>query len=164
MGKLLYLATTTRPDIAVAVGILCRKTSSSSKRDWTAVKRVARYLKGTAHLKLKLQAINSPKLETYTDEDWAGDTTDRKSTSGKLLFFGDGPVSWTSKKQDTVAVSSTEAEYVSVAQACQELKCLCQLLEDLGIIEPKPMQILEDNQSCIKLSQTKKNQFAHQAH
>lgn len=121
IGKLLYLTTATRPDIAATVGILCRKVSMPSKKDWNAVKRIIRYLKGTSHYKLKLPASDEITLTGYVDADWAGDTSDRKSTSGYLFFLSGGAISWTSRKQLSVTLLSTEAEYVAAAQASQDV-------------------------------------------
>ncbi|XP_054828536.1 uncharacterized protein LOC129325052 [Eublepharis macularius] len=72
-GKLLYISTLTSPDIAAAVGMLCRKSESPNKRDWNAVKRLAKYLNGTMHLKLKLPTSHNPRLVGYIDADWAGE-------------------------------------------------------------------------------------------
>ncbi|XP_073459963.1 uncharacterized protein [Aquarana catesbeiana] len=120
IGKLLYLTTATRPDIAATVGILCRKVSMSSKKDWNAVKRIIRYLKGISHYKLKLPASDESTLTGYVDADWAGDTSDRKSTSGHLFFLSGGAISWI-VESNSVTLSSTEAEYVVAEQASQEV-------------------------------------------
>ena len=105
----------------------------AENRDWTGVKQVGRYLKGTIHLKLKLLATDNPKLVGFTDADWAEDITDCKSTSEHVFFCGGGALSWGSCKQATVAHSSTEVEYVSAAEACKEILWLKLLLEDMGI-------------------------------
>ncbi|XP_054830363.1 uncharacterized protein LOC129326226 [Eublepharis macularius] len=122
IGKLLYISTLTHPDIVAAVGMLRRKIELPSKRDWNAVNRLAKYLNGTMHLKLKLPTSDKLRLVGYMDADWAGDTKNRKSTSGHLFFYDNGAVSWSSRKQETLALSSTEAEYISAAEACRQLK------------------------------------------
>ena len=104
VGAMLYIATTTRPDITAAIGILCRRVSNPRQRDWNAVKRVIRYLKQTVNLKLKISADNNCELVGYVDADWAGDISDRKSTSGYIYRLGQSPVSWSSKKQASVTV------------------------------------------------------------
>ena len=152
VGALLYIGTTTRPDIAAAIGILCRRVSNPRQRDWYAVKRILKYLKQTADLKFKICADSNLELIGYADADWAGDINDRKSTSGYLYKLGNSLVSWSSKKQLSVALSSTEAEYVSAAYASQEAVWLRQLLNDLGIPPIQPTPIFEDNQGCIKLA------------
>ena len=151
VGAMLYVATTTRPDIAAAIGLLCRRVSNPRQRDWNAVKRVMRYLKQTADLKLKISAVNLD-LVGYVDADWAGDVSDRKSTSGYLYKLGESPVSWSSKKQASVALSSTEAEYISAALASQEVAWIRQLLCDLGVPATQATLMYEDNQGCIKLA------------
>jgi hypothetical protein len=152
VGALLYIATTTRPDIATAIGILCRSVDKPCQRDWKAVKDILRYLKQSVHLKLKMSADNKTDLIGYVDADWAGDTVDRKSTSGYLFQIGDSSVSWSSRKQMSVALSSTEAEYVAAAYASQEAVWLRQLLNDLGEPAVEATRIYEDNQGCIKLA------------
>jgi hypothetical protein len=151
VGALLYISTTTRPDITAATSILSRRISAPRQCDWTAVKRVIRYLKETINLKLKLEAGNELQLVGYVDADWAGDRSDRKSTSGYLFQLGGSTISWSSKKQGTVALSSTEAEYIAAALASQELIWLRQLLTDLDIPCTGATTIFEDNQGCIKL-------------
>lgn len=152
VGELLYLSTTTRPDIACAIGILCRRVSKPRQLDWDALKRVLRYLKHTRDMKLKLSADCPMELVCYVDADWAGDVADRKSTSGYLVQLGSCPVSWSTRKQLSVALSSTEAEYVAAAYASQEVLWLQQLLSDLGRAVHTPTRVLEDNQGCIKLA------------
>ena len=152
VGALLYIATTTRPDISAAMSILCRRVSKPRQRDWTAVKQVLRYLKQTIDLKLEISANTNLNLAGYVDADWAGDSSDRKSTSGYLFQLGSNLVLWSSKKQMSVALSSTEAEYVSAAQASQEILWLRQLLIDIGEPATQATVLFEDNQGCIKLA------------
>lgn len=121
------MATTTRPDIVAAINILCRRVSNPRQRDWNAVKQVIRYFKQTINLKLKISADDNLELVGYVDADWAGDITDRKSTSAYLYKLDETSVSWSSKKQASVALSSTEGEYVSAACASQEVIWLRQL-------------------------------------
>jgi Reverse transcriptase (RNA-dependent DNA polymerase)/gag-polypeptide of LTR copia-type/Integrase core domain/GAG-pre-integrase domain len=156
VGALLYIATTTRPDISAAMSILCRRVSKPRQRDWTAVKQVLRYLKQTIHLKLEISAHTDLNLAGYVDADWAGDISDRKSTSGYLFQLGSNLVSWSSKKQVSVALSSTEAEYVSAAQASQEVLWLRQLLNDIGELTTQATVLFEDNQGCIKIANNDK--------
>lgn len=93
---------------------------SPSTVHYSAVKRILRYLTGTRHLGLLFSALNLD-LYAYCDADWAGDSLDRRSTSGFVAFLGDSPISWTTKKQTTVSRSSTEAEYRSLAGFAVEL-------------------------------------------
>ncbi len=104
VGSLMYLATCTRPDIAYAVGTLSRFSSRPNQTHWVAAKRVLRYLKGTSNFGIIFRGDELGRCVAYSDADWAGDREDRKSTSGYLFQIAGGPVSWRSKKQDTVAL------------------------------------------------------------
>ncbi|GBM28775.1 Retrovirus-related Pol polyprotein from transposon RE2 [Araneus ventricosus] len=119
-GALLYVATTARPDISVAVNILSRRNGKPRERDWNA-ESLIRYLKTTAELKLIINQEKEPISNSFCDSDWENDKLNRKSTSGKLFKLGDSPVQWMSKRQNCVALSSTEAEYVSAANTAQEV-------------------------------------------
>ena len=114
VGSLLYLATKTRPDISFAVGSVARYCSKPTREHWTAVKRIFRYLKGTSSLGLLYQPQSSRKLIGYSDADWGGDGDDYKSTSGFCFEIGGTLVSWRSRKQPCVALSTTEAEYIAL--------------------------------------------------
>lgn len=87
----------------------------------------------------------------YADADWAGDHRERKSKSGHLIMFGGGFIQWSFRKQSCVALSSTKAELVALAEGCQELIWTKRLLEDVGVSSSDPVVVYEDNQSCIKL-------------
>lgn len=151
VGSLLYAAMATRPDIAQAVGVISKFCSCPNESHMTAAKRILRYLNGTSNLALKFQK-SGESLCGYADADWAGDQDDRRSTTGNLFMMADGPVSWLSKKQATVALSTSEAEYVAVSIASQEAIWLRRLLKDLGIDQGKPTPIMEDNQGAIAMS------------
>uniref|UniRef100_A0A5S6QQI6 Reverse transcriptase Ty1/copia-type domain-containing protein n=1 Tax=Trichuris muris TaxID=70415 RepID=A0A5S6QQI6_TRIMR len=156
IGSLLYIATVSRPDIALAVGLLCRRTESPTEYDWKCVKHVLRCLAGTKYMKLYVSATSEPILQGYVDADWAGDKADRKSTSGFMFHLGGSTISWFTRKQTSVALSSTEADYVAMAEACKELLWLRQLLEDFGIPQKSATTIFEDNQGCIRLIDSEK--------
>ncbi|XP_057471979.1 uncharacterized mitochondrial protein AtMg00810-like [Actinidia eriantha] len=97
------------------------------------VLRILRYVKGTIFHGLHYSSHSSLTLRAYSDADWAGDPTDRRSTTGYCFFLGDSLISWRSKKQSVVARSSTEAEYRALATATSELLWLRWLLQDLGL-------------------------------
>ena len=123
IGSLLYLATNSRPDIAVLTSILARQVSEPTEADWTEVKRIFRYLSQTKEKKLKLDDIShcdTKQLICYVDADWGGDVTERKSNSGHYFQYLGAPITWTSRKQTLVALSSTEAEYIALCEAAQE--------------------------------------------
>ncbi|PHT61043.1 hypothetical protein T459_34072 [Capsicum annuum] len=116
LGKLQYLFFT-RPDINFSVNKLSQFMQTPSEVHWKALKRVLRYLQGTLQFALHIQRGNDFNLHMYSDADWARDMSDRASTTGYILFFGQNPVSWSSRKQRTIARSSTEAKYRAVASA-----------------------------------------------
>ena len=157
VGSLLYLAIATRPDIAYAVAIVSRFNSEPTEAHLTAVKRIFRYVKGTIDYALKY-GKNENDLVGYSDADWAGDQESRRSTSGNLFILSNGAVSWLSKRQSTVSLSTTEAEYVSLSSAAQEAIWLRRLLAELGLNELEPTTIREDNQGAIAIA---KNPVSH---
>ncbi|XP_055605091.1 uncharacterized protein LOC129753315 [Uranotaenia lowii] len=148
VGALLYIAVCARPDIAVSASILGRKVSAPTETDWVAAKRLVRYLKHTKNWKLEF-GRSTDGLIGSTDADWAGDTATRRSTTGFVFHYAGGAVSWASRRQSCVTLSSMEAEYVALSEACQELVWLLELLKDLGVPHQGPVRVLEDNQSCI---------------
>ena len=152
IGSLMYLATCTRPDIAYSVGVLARFSSKPNQSHWTAAKRVLRYLKGTSNLGIVFKGDSPDGPAVFSDADWAGDAGDRKSTSGYMFCIAGGPVSWRSKKQSTVALSTAEAEYVALSSAAQECVWMRRLNSDLGNSREEPTTIMEDNQSCIAMA------------
>ena len=156
IGSLLYLSTRTRPDISFAVGNAARYCAQPSDSHWSAVKRIMRYLKGTLKLGLLYKCNNGGELVGFSDADWAGDLNDRKSTSGYIFLVSGSVVSWKSKKQSCVALSTAEAEYMSLASAAQEAIWMRRLINDIMNDEDnkstKATIIYEDNQSAISMS------------
>ena len=120
IGSLLYLSTRTRPDISYAVVNTARFCAQPSNTHWSAVKHIMRYLKGTLNLGLMFKSNNEGELVGFSDADWAGDLNDRKSTSGYVFLVSGSSVSWRSKKQSCVALSTAEAEYMLLASAAHE--------------------------------------------
>ena len=119
---------------------------------FTAAKRVLRYLKGISNLALKYQKSKDGVLIGYSDADWAGDLDDRHSTSGNLFIMSGATISWTSKKQATVSLSTAEAEYIALNTATQEAVWLQRLLEGLDEKKYKPTIIMGDNQGSIAIA------------
>lgn len=156
VGGLLYLAVIARPDIAVSTAILGRCFSAPSEADWTAAKRVLRYLKGTKELFLRLGGNCDEGLIGYSDADWAGDPASRRSTSGSAFFYRGGLISWASRRQQCVTLSSMEAEYVALSEACQETVWLRKLLADFGEPQNVPAVLKEDNQGCLAFVKTER--------
>ncbi|XP_006593273.1 uncharacterized protein LOC114379003 [Glycine soja] len=129
VGSLIYL-TNSRPDIVHAVSIVSRFMSNPRKAHFAAAKRILRYVKGTKDFGILYKADKDFNLIGYTDSDWAGSTNDRKSTSGYVFLLGNKAISWASKKQTTVALSSAEAEYMTATSAACEATWLRKILQD----------------------------------
>lgn len=150
VGCLMYLMSTTRPDISVAVNYYSRFQSNATEVHWQGLKRILRYIKGTMDMGLFYQKGKDKVLTVYADADWAS-SNDRKSITGFLIEVYGAVVCWATRKQTTVALSSTEAEYVALASATSEAIWLRNLLQDFGLTVDDPVEIYEDNQSCIHL-------------
>ena len=152
--SLTYAMTTTRPDIAQASGSVNQFCSNPGGEHWQSVKRILRYIKGTINLGIEFNGSKNDQIQLigYGDADWGGNLDGRKSQSGYLFSICGGIISWASKKQTTVALSSMEAEYVSASLATQEAIWLRSLLADLKFVQGKPTIIFEDNQGAIALS------------
>ncbi|KAG5873511.1 hypothetical protein JTB14_034313 [Gonioctena quinquepunctata] len=159
IGALLYLSVNTRPDICVATSILGRNVSDPYTYDWSEVKRIMKYLNGTIDMEIKLGKISSDIDEDilygYAVADWAGDRSDRKSNSGYLFKFMGAMFDWRCKKQTCVALSSTEAEFISLSEASQQAIYLKGLLQDFQQ-DVTTTVMFEDNQSCLKLLDNEK--------
>uniref|UniRef100_A0A2N9IIL2 Integrase catalytic domain-containing protein n=1 Tax=Fagus sylvatica TaxID=28930 RepID=A0A2N9IIL2_FAGSY len=151
VGSLVYL-TVTRPDISYAVHIVSQFMAAPRSLHYAAVLRILRYLKGTLFHGLHFSSQSSLTLQAYSDADWAGDPTDRRSTTGYCFLLGDSLISWRSKKQSVVARSSTEAEYRALADTTAELLWLRWLLQDLGIDCSTAVPIHCDNRSAIQIA------------
>lgn len=149
IGSLMYAAVGTRPDLCAAVSYLSRFQSNPSAKLWLCLKRILRYIKGTLDYKLEyVRNREASPLVGYADADYARDS-DRKSTTGFLFKVFSNTVVWKSKKQNTVALSTTEAEFVSLCEAATEASWIKKLLLDLNV-NFKTTIIYEDNQSTIK--------------
>ena len=156
IGSLLYL-TASRPDIMFSVCLCARYQSNPKESHLNAVKRILRYLNGTQTIGLWYSKDSQINLLGYSDADFAGCKLDRKSTSGTCQFLGVNLISWFSKKQNSVALSTAEAEYIAVGSCCAQILWIKQQLEDFGIkLNETPIKC--DNTSAINLS---KNPIQH---
>jgi hypothetical protein len=150
IGPLSYVCTGSRPDLAYPVSTLSRFMESPRTTHLVAMRRVFKYLKATRNLRLVLGGDNCD-LIGYSDADWASQM-DRHSISGYAFYVGNGAVSWSSKKQPIITLSSTESEYVALTHASKELIWLRKLIHELvqPILSPSPLNC--DNQGAISLS------------
>ncbi|WJX51852.1 hypothetical protein P8452_38016 [Trifolium repens] len=156
IGSLLYL-TASRLDILFSVCLCARFQSDPIESHLTAVKRIFRYLKATCNIGLLYQKSNDYKLIGFCDADYAGDKIERKSTRGNCQFIGENLISWASKRQSTIAMSTAEAEYISAAKCCTQLLWMKYQLEDYQISSHN-IPLYCDNTAAIHLS---KNPILH---
>ena len=151
VGALMYAAVTTRPDIMAAVTNVARFCSKPTNNHTDALKRILRYLRGTTSIGIKLGGMDEPTLEAYADSDWGNDPNDRRSTTGFILLYG-GPISWKTRRQPTVALSSTEAEYMALASAVQETTWTRTFLAEIQLQQSAPTIVHQDNQGAIAIA------------
>ena len=146
-GALLYASTNTRPDIAFATGIFCRAMGRPTLEPLEAAKRVLGYLYRTRHIGLRYEA-SAAQLEGFSDSDWGV----KHSTSGHTFHLGSATISWASKKQPSVALSSCEAEIMAGSEAAKEAIYLSAFLRELGFDMTEPPPLRMDNKSAIDLA------------
>jgi len=176
VGQLTHIARCTRPDIAYAVGRVSQFAKEPAKPHLSAVEHIVRYLKGTIDLRLALGQLSpaaaSGSTDTgergaspapgkvleqgasvlgFSDSDYANDMDKRRSYSGFAFFVSGGIVSWSSKRQSTPALSTTEAEYMALSRAAKEAQYLRSLLEGIGLGVAGPVDLCGDNQGAIAL-------------
>lgn len=150
IGRLLFAAQNTRPDISFAVNLLSRFSKNPGKGHWLAVKRILRYLKGTLEMGIVYSKF-SEDLTGFCDADWAADVDERRSTSGYVFTMQGGAISWGTHRQRTVALSSTEAELMSIVGALQEMLWLRRLKAELTPGCTEITTLYCDNKSAISI-------------
>ncbi|KAJ9519136.1 hypothetical protein QJQ45_007693 [Haematococcus lacustris] len=148
VGSLLYLSCCTRPDITYAVGALARYMSSPTQQHWTAARAILSYLKGTADQGLVFG--RTAELQGYCDADYAGDKDTARSTTGYVFTMNGAAISWSSRLQPTVAMSTAEAEYMAASSAVKEGLWLRKLMQDLQL-PGDCTNIMCDNQAALQL-------------
>ena len=156
IGSLLYL-TASRPDIAFAVGVCARYQADPKVSHINQVKRILKYVSGTYNYGLMYSHGCEPALTGYCDADWASSDDDRKSTSGGCFFLGNNLVSWFSKKQNCVSLSTAEAEYIAAGSSCSQMIWMKQMLTEYNVTQDV-MTLYCDNLSTINIS---KNPIQH---
>jgi len=157
IGSLLYL-TATRPDLCLSVGLCARYQSNPKASHLLAVKRIIKYVSGTINYGLNYTRDTSLVLVGYCDADWGGNLDDRRSTTGGVFFLGSNLISWHSKKQNCVSLSSTQSEYIALGSCCTQLLWMRQMGLDYGMTFPDPLLVKCDNESAIAIS---KNPVQH---
>jgi len=151
----MYAAQATRPDIAFAVTMLSQFNSKPNELHWQAVKRVFRYLRGTAQLGIVYTGTGDLRdqapLLGYCDSDWAQCRYSSRSVSGYVFLICGGAISWQSRKQQSVALSTVEAEYISASEAAREATWWRRFFKGIGYTLSSPTTLLSDNQGAIAL-------------
>ncbi|KAL3027728.1 hypothetical protein AAZX31_03G072200 [Glycine max] len=156
IGSLLYL-TASRPDITFAVGVCARYQANPKISHLNQVKRILKYVNGTSDYGIMYCHCSDSMLVGYCDADWAGSADDRKSTSGGCFYLGNNLISWFSKKQNCVSLSTAEAEYIAAGSSCSQLVWMKQMLKEYNV-EQDVMTLYCDNLSAINIS---KNPVQH---
>ena len=151
IGRMIYLGVT-RPDLAYSVHVLSQFMQSPREDHWQAALRVVRYLKGSPGQGLLLRANDSLHITGWTDSDWASCPITRRSVSGYFVQLGSSPISWKTKKQHTVSMSSAEAEYRAMAYLTKELIWLKRILQALGILHDHPMTLYCDSKAALHIA------------
>lgn len=151
IGSLMYLAIATRPDICYAVSNASRYLERPSHMHENAAKRIVKYIKGTSDLGLLYRSDGTRRIIGFSDADYAGDTDTRRSTTGFCFSIGNGVVSWSSERQKSVSLSTTESEYVAASNAVKELVWFKRMLNELSPDDQMDSILYVDNQSAIRL-------------
>ncbi|EJF56279.1 hypothetical protein DICSQDRAFT_71809 [Dichomitus squalens LYAD-421 SS1] len=152
IGSLMYAMLGTRPDIAFAVTRLSRYSANPSPDHMKYAKYILRYLQGTRTYRIRYNGASNDGLIAYSDSDWAEDRDDRHSTSGTIFLLAGGAISWASRRQPTISLSSTEAEYKAASDTCRQMAWLRTFFDELGYDMSEPTPLCVDNQGSIFLS------------
>ncbi|GMF58098.1 unnamed protein product [Phytophthora fragariaefolia] len=152
IGSLMYLVCGTRLDISVAVAKLSRFLENPGEKHWNAGIKVVKYLLKTKNINILYDGALSSKLVAYSDADWAGNRDDRRSVSGMMVMMCGAPVVGRSTFQKTVALSSTEAEYIALSECVKEVVWMRLLLKDLGSEQTGGTVVYEDSQGAMALA------------
>lgn len=152
IGSLMYLSVLTRPNISYSVSFLSQYNNCFDETHWKHLKRLLKYLKKTISYGLVYRKTGC-NLIGFVDADWASCTLDRRSYTGYCFIMSGSVISYEAKKQKTVALSSTEAEYMAMSESCKEAIYLRNVLSELSVLnENLPLCLYSDNQSSIKLA------------
>ena len=156
VGCLNYLAITTRPDLAYVVSWLSKFVESPNMDHWEALKRVLRYLCGTNEVGIKFHRsgrASELRVLIYSDSDWSGDLSSGRSTTGVVSMLSSGAVLWTSKRQNSTAQSSAEAEYMALGTGVQDAIWMTEWLAEIGCEVKSSIAVYSDSSSAIAMSE-----------
>ncbi len=153
VGSLMYAMSCTQPDLTYPISVVSQHMANPSLEHLTVVKCIFRYLQGTLEFKLHFEGSPPQDFVGYCDADWVGDLEDRRSTIGFVFIMGGGGISWSSKRQPTIALSTTEAKYMASTQATKEAIWMTKVMKELEYMkEKKAMVIRCDNQGAISFT------------
>jgi hypothetical protein len=159
LGSIMWAQVATRPDLSFAVNLLARFQINPGPAHWKALMHVLAYIKATLHYKLTYHRGTQDGIKPvgYVDADYAGDLLDTGRSTGAYIFMmAGGPVSWSSKRQETVALSTTEAEYMAMSRACQQAVWMYSFMREAGLEQEAPAILYNDNTGSIALTESKK--------
>jgi hypothetical protein len=157
LGQALFISITCRPDIATAVSNCGKYAQNPGVQHWKALLKIITYLNTTRNLLLQLGGIaTNLTLNAYSDADWGGDLDNRRSRTGFVVLLNSSPIIWLSKLQLSPALSSTEAEYIALSICARDVIWSRNLMNQLGFAQENPTRIYEDNASCIKIAESRK--------
>ncbi|HEV7735995.1 MAG TPA: reverse transcriptase domain-containing protein, partial [Chlamydiales bacterium] len=153
VGSLMYAMLGSRPDICFAITKLSQFGSNPTEEHLHAAQRALRYLNATVDFKLVYGTVNSTDIEGYSDSDWASDVNNRISTTGYVYALNGGAIAWASRKQRTVALSSTEAEYMALTETCKHAKWMLNLCNQLSFDVDLPVEIRCDSKGAKDITE-----------
>lgn len=157
LGSLMWLQVTTQPDISYAVTLLSHFAHNPGKLHWIAAKHTLAYIKGTLNYGITYKVGGELVSTGYVNSDFAGCKDTCRSTERNIFIVAGGPVSWESKRQETVALSTVEAEYMGFSRATTQALWISKYFNEIGLPIPKPIVIHVDNSDAIYHSLNDKN-------
>ena len=165
IGSMMYCMTCTRPDIAISVSKLSQFLESPTEEVWSAGIKVLKYLNETKNMRLSYSHNGNLNIEAYVDSSFNPNAQDNKSWTGWCVFIGGNLVSWKSKKQNLVALSSAESELIALTDVCTEIMWYFNLMDSIGIAVKTPVTINEDNKAVIQMTEknVRNSRTKHQA-
>ncbi|KAI3510570.1 hypothetical protein L1887_17672 [Cichorium endivia] len=154
MGSIMYAMLCTRPDVSCALSMTSRYQANPGENHWTAVKNILKYLRRTKEVFLVYGGMEELTVSGYSDASFQTDRDDSCSQSGFVFLLNGGAVTWKSTKQETVADSTTEAEYIAVNEAAKEAMWMKKFIRDLGVVPSidGPVEIFCDNEGAVALA------------
>jgi hypothetical protein len=152
VGSIMFAMLGSRPDICYATNALARHMANPTRDHLFAAQRVLSYLKTTADTKLVYGTTDDTELFAFSDSDWANDREDRKSISGYVLILNGAAIAWATRKQRSTALSTAEAEYISLSEAARQVKWTLSLLAQLEYHSSTPITLFSDSEGASSIA------------